>query len=240
MSNYTTGEMAKLCNVSVRTVQFYDHKGVLHPSSETEGGRRIYSDDDLTKLRLICTLKSIGLSLDSIKGIMQSEMSGKILTILLDEQEKSLSSEIAERQKQLEMIAVIKESNANKTIVPANTILDIEHIMKKKNNNRNMGKLLLTYAFVAVTASLGLAFIVWLIMSQIWWGLGLYFGCAIFGIVVSLLALKNIECICPNCDVVTKPPLGKAFFTTGNMKVRWMKCPDCGEKNWCIMRKQQE
>jgi len=38
MSNYTTGEMAKLCNVSVRTVQFYDHRGVLHPSSETEGG----------------------------------------------------------------------------------------------------------------------------------------------------------------------------------------------------------
>ena len=29
MSNYTTGEMAKLCNVSVRTVQFYDTKGIL-------------------------------------------------------------------------------------------------------------------------------------------------------------------------------------------------------------------
>ena len=28
MSNYTTGEMAKLCNVSVRTVQFYDTKGM--------------------------------------------------------------------------------------------------------------------------------------------------------------------------------------------------------------------
>ncbi|MCL2854927.1 MAG: MerR family transcriptional regulator [Defluviitaleaceae bacterium] len=48
--------MAKLCDVSVRTVQFYDQKGVLHPSSESEGGRRIYNDDDLTKLRLICTL----------------------------------------------------------------------------------------------------------------------------------------------------------------------------------------
>ncbi|MCL2679731.1 MAG: MerR family transcriptional regulator, partial [Dehalococcoidia bacterium] len=57
MSNYTTGEMAKLCNVSVRTVQFYDTKGILHPSDLTEGGRRIYNDDDLRKFQLICTLK---------------------------------------------------------------------------------------------------------------------------------------------------------------------------------------
>ena len=83
MSNYTTGEMAKLCDVSVRTVQFYDTKGILHPSGLTEGGRRIYNDGDLSKFRLICTLKAIGLSLNSIKSIMESELSGKILTILL-------------------------------------------------------------------------------------------------------------------------------------------------------------
>ena len=32
MSKYTTGEMAKLCNVTVRAVQFYDTKGLLIPS----------------------------------------------------------------------------------------------------------------------------------------------------------------------------------------------------------------
>jgi len=52
MSKYTTGKMEKLCKV---TVQFYDTKGLLIPSDLTEGGRRLYTDDDLTKLRLICT-----------------------------------------------------------------------------------------------------------------------------------------------------------------------------------------
>ena len=137
MSKYTTGEMAKLCNVSVRTVQFYDTKGVLHPSDLTEGGRRIYNDDDLTKLRLICALKAIGLSLDSIKSVMESELSEKILTLLLDEQLKLLSGEIDERQKQVEMITIIKESIRDKAVAPANTILDVEHIMKKKNKSRN-------------------------------------------------------------------------------------------------------
>lgn len=45
--SYTTGELARLCNVTVRTVQYYDTQDVLHPSDLTEGGRRLYSDDDL-------------------------------------------------------------------------------------------------------------------------------------------------------------------------------------------------
>ena len=79
MSEYTTGELAKMCNVSVRTVQYYDNIGLLIPSDITEGGRRIYSDDDFNKLSLICMLKSMGISLNNIKGIIESENSNKIL-----------------------------------------------------------------------------------------------------------------------------------------------------------------
>jgi predicted transcriptional regulator len=32
MSLYTTGELAKKCNVSVRTIQYYDERGILVPS----------------------------------------------------------------------------------------------------------------------------------------------------------------------------------------------------------------
>ena len=61
MSKFTTGELAKLCGVSVRTVQFYDNKGVLCPSELSEGGRRLYSQEDLNKMRIICYLKELGL-----------------------------------------------------------------------------------------------------------------------------------------------------------------------------------
>ena len=63
MTQYTTGELAKLCDVTVRTVQFYDSKDLLKPSDLTEGGRRLYSDDDLEHLRVICFLKELGFSL---------------------------------------------------------------------------------------------------------------------------------------------------------------------------------
>ena len=54
MARYTTGELAKLCDVTVRTVQYYDSKGLLKPSDLSDGGRRLYSDEDLTNLRIIC------------------------------------------------------------------------------------------------------------------------------------------------------------------------------------------
>ena len=239
MSNYTTGEMAKLCNVSVRTVQFYDTKGILHPSGETEGGRRIYNDDDLRKFQTICALKSIGLSLGAIKSVMESDLSGKILTLLLDEQAKNLSDEIDDRQKQLEMINVIKESIRDNATTPANTILDIEGIMEKKNKVRGKKKLAWVYVGVGIASVLGLLALGWLIRSQIWWAVAMYGLFALFGLSLSAFQLRNIEFICPKCDAVFKPSLKRAFFSTGSHKVRWATCTECGNTDWCVLRKQK-
>ena len=38
---YSSGELASLCEVSVRTVQFYDKQGLLKPVAYSEGNRRL-------------------------------------------------------------------------------------------------------------------------------------------------------------------------------------------------------
>ncbi len=235
MSKYTTGELAKLCNVSVRTVQYYDLKGLLPPTELSEGGRRLYNDDELRKLQLICTLKAIGLSLNAIKNVLNSGLSGKILTILLDDHAKTLAREISERQKQSEMIKIIKDSVHNKAIIPVNIIIDIEEIMEKKNNIRNQKKLALLYLGVAIAAIAGFSFMLWLVASRIWWGLAVYTSIAI---ITLLLSAKENVFICPKCDSVFKPSLLRAIFSTGNHKVRWMTCPECGHEDWCVLQKQ--
>lgn len=58
----TVGELAKKMNVTVRTLQYYDKEGVLSPSAESEGGRRLYTDKDLVLLHQILSLKSLGFS----------------------------------------------------------------------------------------------------------------------------------------------------------------------------------
>ena len=63
----TVGEVAKKMGVTVRTLQYYDKEGLLSPSAESEGGRRLYTDKDLVTLHQIMSLKSLGFSLDDIK-----------------------------------------------------------------------------------------------------------------------------------------------------------------------------
>ena len=63
----TVGEAAEKTGVTVRTLQYYDREGLLSPSAESEGGRRLYTDKDLVMLHQIISLKSLGFSLNDIK-----------------------------------------------------------------------------------------------------------------------------------------------------------------------------
>lgn len=66
MRYYKTGEFAKMANVSIRTIRYYDQKGLLKPSAMTPKGYRLYSDDDFVKLQQILSLKYLGFSLEEI------------------------------------------------------------------------------------------------------------------------------------------------------------------------------
>jgi len=63
----TVGEVAKKMNTTVRTLQYYDKQGLLAPSAESEGGRRLYTDKDMIRLYQIVSLKYLGFSLGDIK-----------------------------------------------------------------------------------------------------------------------------------------------------------------------------
>ena len=40
----TVGELATKIDVTVRTLQYYDKQGLLKPSEQSEGGRRLYTN----------------------------------------------------------------------------------------------------------------------------------------------------------------------------------------------------
>ncbi|MFR7590510.1 MAG: MerR family transcriptional regulator [Longibaculum sp.] len=63
---YKTGKFAKMANLSIRTIRYYDKIGLLKPSSIADNGYRMYSDKDFMKLQKILSLKYLGFSLDDI------------------------------------------------------------------------------------------------------------------------------------------------------------------------------
>lgn len=66
MNYYKTGEFAKKASISIRTVRYYDQKGLLKPSVIDTNGYRLYTDKDFEKLQKILSLKYLGFSLDDI------------------------------------------------------------------------------------------------------------------------------------------------------------------------------
>ena len=90
MSTFSTGELAKAAEVSVRTVQYYDQRGILTPSKVTEGGRRIYHESDLERLKVICFLRDLDFSINQIKNLLQEENREQVLELLLTDQIESL------------------------------------------------------------------------------------------------------------------------------------------------------
>lgn len=101
---YSTGDLAKLAGVSVRTVQYYDKRGILEPSQLSQGGRRIYSESDLEQLQIICFLRDLDFSIEQIKKVMAEANASQVLTMLLEDNIASLKQDMAKRKSQLDTL----------------------------------------------------------------------------------------------------------------------------------------
>lgn len=68
------GEFSKICEVSTKTLRYYDEIGLIHPEEiNPENGYRYYSIRQLKKMLLINRLKSYHFSLEEIKAILEAE-----------------------------------------------------------------------------------------------------------------------------------------------------------------------
>ena len=132
MSKYTTGEIAKLCGVSVRTVQYYDTRNILVPSELSEGGRRLYSEEDLKRMKIICFLRDAGISINGIAQLFEEENPDKVISGLLEEQESNLRQELAETQKKLDITETMKRELKGMDNFSVESIGDIARIMQQK------------------------------------------------------------------------------------------------------------
>lgn len=70
---YSTGTFAKKANVSVRTIQYYEKKGLIYPREIGENGYRYYGEDEFARLQRILTLKLLGFSLEEIRELSLHE-----------------------------------------------------------------------------------------------------------------------------------------------------------------------
>jgi MerR family transcriptional regulator, copper efflux regulator len=64
--HYQIGEVAEMVGLSLRAIRYYEEIELVSPSGRTEGGFRLYTDSDVSRLRLVKALKPVGLSLETM------------------------------------------------------------------------------------------------------------------------------------------------------------------------------
>ena len=233
MSKYTTGEVARLCGVSVRTVQYYDDRGILVPSELSEGGRRLYSESDVKRMRIICFLRETGLPINSISALLAEEHPENIISILMEQQEKILREELAERQEKLDLLEGIKREMKEMESFSVESIGDIAMIMKQKNQLKKM-RWTMVLTGLPVTALQWVSIILW-ITNGLWWLFPIWAGVAIvWGSWVSAYYFNHVAYICPQCHEVFRPRLKEAFWAYHTPRMRRLTCPKCGHYGLCV------
>ena len=68
----TVHEVSRLTGVSIRTLQYYDRIGLLHPAEYTDAGYRLYDDAALETLQQILLFRELEFPLKDIQRIIQS------------------------------------------------------------------------------------------------------------------------------------------------------------------------
>lgn len=68
---FQIGELAKRCHVSTETLRFYEKNGLIQPDGRTASGYRLYAMRSEQQILFILKAKSLGLSLDEIKELLE-------------------------------------------------------------------------------------------------------------------------------------------------------------------------
>ena len=131
----TVGEVAKKIGVTVRTLQYYDKEGLLSPSAESEGGRRLYTDKDLVILHQIISLKSLGFSLNDIKHRLISLETPSDVANALTEQADSIRKKIEQLTATLTAIEQLREEVLQMQTVNFKKYADIIVNLQMKNDS---------------------------------------------------------------------------------------------------------
>lgn len=232
---YSTGELAESHGVTVRTVQYYDKKGLLSPSFHSEGGRRLYSEEDSSRLGYILMLKSFGLGLSQIKGVLDSPNRDKILVTLLEEQASRIQGELDERNRCLQVIAAAqRDLELFGKVMATNEPAMVNRMNDEKARRRWMATMVVV-GIVVDAAWIGT--LAYGIVTSTWWPFPV--ALVLVAIVVSWMVVhydRHVTYLCPVCDAEFRPKMAQFLFSNHTPRTRKLTCPCCHEKDWCVER----
>ena len=129
------GEIAKKAGINTNTLRHYDKEGLLSPSSESEGGYRLYTDKDMVQLIQILTMKQLGFTLSEIKKHLVALDTPDDMVNALTEHEIAIEKKIRLLSESLKDIRALKTEVSQMQTMDFRRYADILNNLQMGNEN---------------------------------------------------------------------------------------------------------
>ncbi len=93
---FTIGELAEGAGVPTSTVRYYERKRLLRPAARSASNYRLYSNEDLERLRFIRAAQATGFTLESVAKLLRPAPCGRVQQLIEERLEQ-----VAKRMKEL-------------------------------------------------------------------------------------------------------------------------------------------
>lgn len=137
---FTIGEMAKLCNVTPKTLRFYNQIGLLEPAEiNPENGYRFYIKQSITRVLSIKQLQDTGMSLEDIQRFFKANSQVDVVDQLsqaLNMQEQNVRAQIDKLQTSLNKIKALQKQCS--VIGKSFHYADVNHLIFREITQRRL------------------------------------------------------------------------------------------------------
>ena len=134
---YSSGVFARMANVTLRTIRYYDKQDILKPSFVSESGARFYTDKDFARLQQILLLKYLGFSLDDIREMLIDDTDYHFMLNSLNIQLKLVQDRIEQMQLVEKAIRDTSEAIREEHVIDWNQMLNLIHLTGMEKSLKN-------------------------------------------------------------------------------------------------------
>jgi DNA-binding transcriptional MerR regulator len=103
------GELARQTGLSIKTIRYYERRGLLEQPPRTQGGYRLYGPEEVARLRFVRRAKLLGLTLEEIKELVELAVrcnEGELVPRL----EEVLEAKLEETERKLAELSAFRQN----------------------------------------------------------------------------------------------------------------------------------
>jgi DNA-binding transcriptional MerR regulator len=115
LNTYTRKDLSELFNIGKETLRYYENINLIPNPTRNESGYRVYSEEDLVRIKFIVKMKNYGFSLREISDLIKMVSNEKCadqdkLVDYIDNKITGVENQIKELYQLIELLKTVKEN----------------------------------------------------------------------------------------------------------------------------------